>query len=198
MSTLKTKPEHPYIVENLKQFVYCRRIPFYERCMPHVRPRTYSMDAGHEDHLEARHNARRRSFSQMGFESGRREFDVEIVSESLNLHGKLDEIVTTDSGEIIPVEYKGSRKVSDNHRLQAVAYALLLETERQVTIDRAYIYLIPLRKSMIINITTADKQHVREMLAELDEMVRKESMPAPTFVRSRCQGCEFRRFCNDV
>lgn len=198
MNSLKTTPERPFIVENLKQFVYCRRIVFYERCMPGVRPRTFSLNAGHEDHIEAKRNAKRRSFSQMGFEQGQREFDVEIFDESLNLHGKLDEVVTTNGGEVFPVEYKSSAKVSDNHRLQVFAYALLLEAARQVKVEHAYIYLIPLRKARIMPITPEDKLRVRDMLAELSDMVTKESMPTPTLVRSRCQGCEFRRFCNDV
>ena len=198
MNTLKTSLERPFIVENLKQFVYCRRIVFFDRCMPGIRPRTFSMDAGREDHMDAKRNARRRSFSQMGFESGRREFDVEILDESLNLHGKLDEVVTTDSGEVMPVEYKSSTKISDNHRLQVFAYALLLEMSRQVIVERAYVYLIPLRKARIMSISPEDKQLVRDMLSELSDMIAKESMPAPTQVRSRCQGCEFRRFCNDV
>jgi CRISPR-associated exonuclease Cas4 len=134
----------------------------------------------------------------MGFEQGQREFDVEILDESLNLHGKLDEVVTTGAGEVIPVEYKSSAKIYHNHRLQVFAYALLLESARQVQVERAYIYLIPLRKARIMPITREDKQRVRDILAELSVMVTDESMPAPTPERSRCQGCEFRRFCNDV
>jgi CRISPR-associated exonuclease Cas4 len=191
-------PEYPFIVENVKQFLYCPRVVFYERCMPGVRPRTYSMDAGHEDHLEARQNARRRSFAQMGLENGKREFDVDLMDAGLNLHGRLDEIVTTDAGEMIPVEYKGTAKISDNHRFQVAAYALLLEAVRFVEVNRAYIYLIPLRKARPIPVHAAMKQQVRDILSELSTMVSGEIMPPPTPVRSRCGGCEFRRFCNDV
>ncbi len=190
--------ERPFIVEDLKQYLYCPRIVFYTRCMPGIRPRTFSMDAGRDDHKEARHNARRRTFAQMNLESGQREFDVDVMCPALDLRGKLDEVVTTDSGEVIPVDYKASEKVAENHRMQLVAYALLLEAARQTTVSRGYVYLIPVHKARVVKIRPEDKQAIRELLAVMAEMAAAEAMPPPTLVRARCEGCEFRRFCNDV
>jgi CRISPR-associated exonuclease Cas4 len=190
--------ERLFIVEDLKQFLYCKRIVFYERCMPGVRPRTFSMDAGKEDHDETRHNAHRRTFAQMGLEKGEREFDVDLTDATLKLRGRLDEVVTTESGEVFPVEYKGTEKVADNHRLQVIAYATLLEAVRGKPVTRGYIYLTPLRKAKKLSITPEDKTRMRDLLTELEQMVVGEIMPPPTSVRSRCLGCEFRRFCNDV
>jgi CRISPR-associated exonuclease Cas4 len=195
---MMNNPEKPFIVEDLKQYLYCPRIVFYAHCMPGIRPRTFSMDAGHDDHQEARHNARRRTFTQMGVENGQREFDVDIVNAELNLHGRLDEVVTTDTGEVFPVDYKATDKVADNHRMQLAAYATLLEADRHVTVNRGYIYLIPLRKARLIKIGHEDKQTVFELLETMTAMVAEEVMPPPTSIRSRCHGCEFRRFCNDV
>jgi CRISPR-associated exonuclease Cas4 len=190
--------EHLVIVENLKQYAYCPRITFYERCMPTIRPRTFSMDAGHDEHLEARQNARRRTFAQMGLEHGQREFDVDIIDLELGLRGKLDEVVTAENGEVIPVEYKGAQKVAEHHRLQVTAYAVLLERARAVTITRAYVYLIPVRKARFITITAEDRQRFFESLESIQQMTTQEQMPAPTPIRARCQACEFKRFCNDV
>ena len=190
--------ERFFIVEDLKQYVYCPRIVYYPHCMPGIRPQTYSMEVGREEHLAARANARRRTFSQMGFEEGERAFDVEIVAPELNLHGKIDEVVTTLTGEMIPVDYKGARKVAPNHRVQLAAYALLLESAYSVTVTRAYVYLIPLRKTHVVPISLEDKQHIRDLLSKMAEMTQREVMPDPTPERQRCTGCEFRRFCNDV
>jgi len=190
--------ERLFIVEDLKQYGYCPRIVFYTRCMPGIRPRTFSMEAGRDDHDEARRSARRRTFVQMGLESGRREFDVDIVCPALNLRGKLDEVVTADSGEVIPVDYKAAGKAAENHRLQLAAYALLLEADRRTTVHRGYIYLIPTRQARLVKLRPADKQTVRQLLAEMSQIVDAEAMPPPTPVRARCAGCEFRRFCNDV
>lgn len=190
--------ERPFLVEDLKQYVYCPRIVFFERCTPGIRPRTYAMDVGHEDHVEAQHNARRRSLAALKITEGERAFSVDIMDVALNLHGKLDEVVTTPDGERIPVEYKSARKLAHNHRVQVAAYALLLERQTGVEVTRAYVYLMPLRKMRIVKVTAEDKAHVRELLAELSAMVITENMPEPTTERARCAGCEFRRFCNDV
>lgn len=190
--------ERPFIVEDIKQYSYCPRIVYFRWCMPGVRPRTFSMDAGHEDHIESRRNAHRRTYAQMGLERGKREFDVDIVDPLLNLHGRLDEVITTENGAILPVEYKASEKLTDNHRLQVIAYALLLEESSKVEINQAYVYLIPLRKARKITIKPEEKHRLRMLLDEMSAMVAGEIMPDPTDVRIRCQGCEFRRFCNDV
>ena len=190
--------ERPFLVEDLKQYLYCPRIVFFERCMPGIRPRTFAMDVGHEDHLEAQHNARRRSLATLNITEGERTFNVDIVDAELNLHGKLDEVVTTREGELIPVEYKSGLKLAENHRVQVAAYALLLERARLVEVTRAFVYLIPKRKMQSLKVTAEDKARVQTLLATLSRMVATEDMPAPTPERSRCAGCEFRRFCNDV
>lgn len=191
-------PEDLLIVENLKQALYCRRIVFYERCMPGIRPRTYQMDVGAEDHLDARQNARRRTLEPLAIEIKERHFDVDIIDAGLRLHGKLDEVVLSTTGEYLPVEYKSARKLTPSHRIQVAAYALLLEREHKVAVTRALIYLIPMRKTQIVKVTEADKQQVEQVLAEVRAMVTTEQMPDPTPERSRCAACEFRRFCNDV
>lgn len=193
-----SRAEKPLIVENLKQHVFCPRIVFYERCMPGVRPVTFAMEDGHDEHEDARENAKRRTFTQMGLEKGTREFDVDIVDEGLNLRGKLDEVITSPKGEVIPVDYKASEKVREGHRMQLAAYAVLLENARGVTVTRGYIYLIPLRKARKVTIGEAEKGQIRQRVQAIDQMIRQEEMPPPTTERARCAGCEFRRFCNDV
>lgn len=190
--------DRPFLVEDLKQYLYCPRIVFFERCTPGIRPRTYAMDVGHEDHLEAQHNARRRSLAALNIAEGERTFNVDIIDVVLNLHGRLDEVVTTPDGEKIPVEYKSARKLALNHRIQIAAYALLLERAAGVAVTRAFVYLMPLRKMQSVKVTDEDKARVQELLAALSSMVTAENMPLPTTERARCVGCEFRRFCNDV
>lgn len=195
---MNSQPERPFIVEDLKQALYCRRIVFYERCTPGVRPRTYQMDVGHQDHIDARQNARRRSLSGLNIAVKQRSFDVDVIDAELALRGRLDEVVVSADGEVIPVEYKTARKLAANHRLQIAAYALLLERAYDVPVSRALVYFIPMRKTQIISIAEADKRQVETVLLEIRAMVMGEHMPDPTPERSRCTGCEFRRFCNDV
>lgn len=187
-----------FTVTDLKQFDYCARVVFYERCLPRVRPRTYKMDVGRDAHQDEQRKASRRSLAGYGLPAGERQFDLRLRSERLGLHGKLDELVMSSDGTCFPVDYKLAKQVAANHRLQLAAYALLLEDTREIRIERGYIYLIPTRKTVEVAITPKLRSAVETRLHALNRMVETEEMPQPTVVRARCFDCEFRRFCNDV
>lgn len=187
-----------YTVTDLKQFSYCERVIFYEHCLPHIRPRTFKMDAGRDTHETEQKRALRRTLAQYDIPTGKREFDVPLQSTTLMLRGILDELITGANGEIVPIDYKLAKKVSLNHHMQLAAYAMLLEETRHTIVQRGFVYLIPLRRASAIPITDRLREQVRTMLSALDGMVTQERMPAPTRNHNHCTACEFRRFCNDV
>lgn len=187
-----------FTVTDVKQFVYCGRVIYYERCLPHVRPRTYKMDAGRDEHTDEQKRAARRNFSKHAIGAAERRFDVAVTNEALKLTGLIDEVVYTPDGEIFPVDYKLAKKVSPNHKLQLAAYAMLLDAGAARLVTRSFLYLIPLRQMVEIPITAAMRQQVYMLLQQLQETVLQERMPARAPNPNNCIGCEFRRFCNDV
>lgn len=189
---------HLFTVTDLKQFAFCPRVIYYERCLPGVRPRTYKMDAGHRAHDEEREKSSRRITTPYGVECGDRFFDVRLRSDALVLTGILDEMIVSLDGIRIPVDYKMARAVSLNHRLQIAAYGCLIEQTWGVPVPRGYLYLIPKRDAVEISITPALRQAVISSLAALNTLVSMEAIPDPPQKRGICAGCEFRRFCNDV
>jgi CRISPR-associated exonuclease Cas4 len=193
------RSESDYLtVTDLKQFDYCPRVVFYERCLPHIRPRTYKMDVGRDAHEDEPKRAARRNLSAYDLPEGNRRFDMLLQSERLGLIGLLDEVIVTTEGKFIPVDYKLAKQASANHRLQLAAYALLLEAAGAPAVEIGYIYLIGRRKAIKVNLTDTLKQAVITQLNALRQMIEREQMPEATTVRARCSSCEFRRFCNDV
>ena len=187
-----------FTVTDLKQFSYCPRVIFYERCLPHVRPRTYKMDAGRDAHEEEPRRAVRRTLSGYDVLAGERFFNVRLSSPRLMLTGEIDEVVRTADGEIFPVDYKLAKSASPHYKVQLAAYALLLMEREGVAVTRGFIYLIPIRKLVSVSMTPKLFQQVAEALAALRHIVEREQMPPPAANRNRCVSCEFRRFCNDV
>jgi CRISPR-associated exonuclease Cas4 len=189
-----------YIVTDLKQYCYCPRISYYERCLPDFRPRTYKMEAGKEAHALERKRAARRSLRGYGLENGRRHFEVSLTSARLGLTGKVDEVVEVFEPEhrLIPVDYKLARRVSRHHRLQLAAYALLLEEGDSPPVTTGYIYLIPSRKLEEVPISLALRAELDQALAAIRHITEREWMPPPPHSRRPCQNCEFRRACNDI
>ena len=196
-----------YTVTDLKQFAYCGRIVYYEQCLPHLRPRTYKMDAGRDMHEQEQKRALRRTLQKYAVADGRRIFDLALTDQVLGLTGIIDEVVITaedggEAGEIFPVDYKLANKVGSNHRLQLAAYAHLLEEQYQpgvrTTIRRGFVYLIKPRRYVEVPITKRLRNHFTDLLQQVKETVAQERLPSPPTQRSRCVSCEFRRFCNDV
>ncbi len=187
-----------FTVTDLKQFGYCPRILFYERCLPHVRPRTYKMDAGRDAHQDEQRRAVRRVLVGDPTLQGERFFNVAVQDTALGLHGSVDEVVRTASGSLIPVDYKLAQQASRHYKLQLAAYALLLEAKSGKPVTHGFLYLILTRKLVRVDITPALRETVRAMLVMMRTMIEQERMPEPPLERQRCAACEFRRFCNDV
>lgn len=191
-------------VTDLKQYAYCRRIPFYRYCLPRIRPITYGMREGIRSHDEETAREERRSLRSYGLSSGERVFDLLLRSDSFGLVARLDlAIRCTEPGtgqpEAIVVDYKLTRDPArDHYRVQLAAYALLLEEAWQIPVRRGFLYHIPLRRAEEIPITAALRRRALQAVQAIHTIVRDEQMPPPPTNRARCVTCEFRRFCNDT
>jgi CRISPR-associated exonuclease Cas4 len=189
-----------FTVTDLKQYTYCARIVFYTYCLPLIRPTTYKMASGIAAHETAGEKARRRTLSAYGLEDGRRHFDVWLASPILGLRGRADLVIEVgDREELIPVEYKQSRRSTGRHvRLQLAAYGLMLEETWDADVRRAFVYFLPRRKAEEIRLTRRLRDETQAAVMEMRAMVEREAMPDPPAGRRQCVNCEFRRFCNDV
>ncbi len=184
-------------VTDVRQHVYCPRIPYYRYTMPLERPTTAKMDLGKEEHESTSAKEARRTLKAYGIKEGERRFGVNLHSDHLGLRGKIDMIILTP-GEAIPVEYKMAAAIGLHHKYQLTAYAMLAEHTLKRTVTRAFVYLTPAKRAVEVPITAAMRGHVRSILAELRSSVENERLPRPTPHRKRCTDCEYRRFCGDV
>lgn len=185
-------------VTDVKQFVYCPRIPFYRYCLPAIRPVTYGMGAGIRSHGVEQGREERRSLQRYRLESGERTFELLLRSEQLGLVGKLDMAVRLEA-EAVVVDYKLSPgKAGAHFKAQLAAYALLLEEAWGVPVQRAFLYHIPDRRAEEVVMTPALRHGVARTVEAIHQMVDRERLPPPPAQRGRCVSCEFRRFCNDA
>lgn len=191
-------------VTDLKQYTCCPRIVFFRYCLPRVRPVTYTMEEGIRSHQEEDGREERRSLKTYGLQTGERTFHLALRSQQSGLTGCLDLAIATPAKSdphacAIVVEYKLSEQQAGPHfKLQLAAYALLLEEAWKLPVRQSFLYSIPLRRAESIPITPALRQKVSHTVAQIRQMVEKETMPPPPSSQRRCATCEFRRFCNDV
>jgi CRISPR-associated exonuclease Cas4 len=188
----------PFLVTDVKQWVYCPRVLYYHVCLPDVRPITHKMEFGIEAGRAEEGREERRSLRAYGLSAGEREFNVRLQSERLRLRGEADMVITTPEGEVIPVDYKLSTVDGPHFQMQVAVYALLLEEQRACTISRGFLYLIPDRRAEVVPIDKRLRAKTLSALEAMRQMLVSEKMPAPTANLRKCVACEFRRFCNDV
>jgi CRISPR-associated exonuclease Cas4 len=190
-------PSDYLIVTDIKDYVHCPRFVYYGGCLPAVRPRTYMMEAGKEEHERERERARRRTLRAYGLPDGERRFAQPVVSHTLRLVGQIDELVIAEGGWI-PVDYKLSDRASESFIMQVIAYALLVEETFGVTVTTGYVYLMVGRKLHPVPIPPDARAQIERICAAIRRAIDSEDMPPPPSARAKCRACEFRRFCNDV
>ncbi len=190
---------YPVRVTDLKQWVYCPRVFFFQHCLPDVRPTTYKMRAGVAAGRAEEGREERRSLRAYGIAAGEREFNVPVRSERLGLRGEVDMVITVaETAEVIPVDYKLARLAGPHFRLQLGVYGILLEEMRGVPVQRGFLYSIPLRRAETVKIDPRLRANALKAVEAMRWISERETMPSPAKNRSKCVTCEFRRFCNDV
>ena len=194
--------EQPYTfrVIDLKQYTYCPRILYFHTVLPQVRPLTYKMAAGIAAHAQTEQREKRRSLRTYGLQQGERRFNISLYGPDLHLSGELDMLIETAT-ELIPVDFKHSKREGDHFRMQLLAYGRLLDilaNPQQKSIQRGFLYLIPQRQAVEVRFTPALQRRLNKVMKQLHIIAKNQQMPEPTKRNGRCVDCEFRRFCNDV
>lgn len=183
---------------DLTQWAYCQRIPFYRYVLPVTVVSTYKMQRGKDVQAAVETLERRRGFRAYGVADGERRFAVWLHSERLGLAGKLDLLILT-SDACYPVDFKDTEGgVRRNHRVQLAAYALLAEDAFRRPAPSGFIYLVPQKAVVAVEVTAADRYDAQDGVEAMRRMVSREELPPPTTVRARCNACEFRNFCADI
>ena len=185
-------------VTDLKQWVYCPRIPYYHHVMPVEIARTYKMQRGRDVEAAVEAMEKRRGFRRYGLERGERRFGVWLHSSALGLSGKLDLLIVTEDA-CYPVDFKDTEGgVRYNHRIQLAAYSLLVEENLGRRVPIAFVYLVPSRQLVTVPVGAKEREEVARAIAEMRRVIEQENMPGPTPVRARCVACEFRNYCADI
>jgi CRISPR-associated exonuclease Cas4 len=190
--------EFELTVTDLKQWVYCPRIPYYHHVMPVEIARTYKMQRGRDVEAAVEAMEKRRGFRRYGLERGERRFGVWLHSAALELSGKLDLLIITEDA-CYPVDFKDTEGgVRYNHRIQLAAYTMIVEENLARPVPFAFVYLVPSRELVTVPVGVKEREAVTRAVVEMRQVVEQEKMPGPTPIRARCTACEFRNYCADI
>ncbi|RJX27653.1 MAG: CRISPR-associated protein Cas4 [Dethiobacter sp.] len=189
----------PLRVSDLKQYIYCPRILYYYYVLPVPRRVTRKMEYGKLEHVEIQRLEKRRGLKPYGILDGERAFRVELQSTRLGLHGVLDMMITSSSGNVYPVEFKHSLSKKGLHqKYQVAAYAMLLEDMFRKPVRYGFLYLIPAKAIVPMEITFSMREHIKKILSAIRNVISGERIPGYIRSSQRCRDCEFKNYCADL
>ena len=130
----------------------------------------------------------------------RSERSVDVCSERLGLHGKLDLLEVFDQGadgkRYVPVEYKrGKRKVMDWDRIQLCAQALCLEEMRKVHIAEGALWYWQERLREVVSIDDRLRTDTLACVESAHAVLQAKMTPPPTADLRRCKACSLVDMC---
>lgn len=180
-------------ISALQHFAYCPR----QFALIHLE------QAWSDNHFTAQGNVLHARVDSQEAESRgnkRSERSVEVRSERLGLHGKLDLLeVFSEGGGVkryVPVEYKrGKRKVMDWDRIQLCAQALCLEEMRGVQIAEGALWYWQERLREVVLIDDRLRANTVACIDAARAVLQSQITPPPTVDLKRCKACSLVDLC---
>ena len=185
---------------DIKQYFYCKAIPYLNHVMGIWEEQTEYKAQGKETHLNLQEIEKRRKTLLKHLKlppNSKKLFRVPLRSQRLMMKGVLDCLIITPN-EYIPIEYKVARKpkkVPLNHKYQITAYALLVEDTFNTIIRKTYIYYQENDKIVKINITDSLRKGISKVICELNEIINYEKEPLVRPSPPICKACLLNKVC---
>jgi CRISPR-associated exonuclease Cas4 len=184
-------------VDDIKQYIYCKRIPFYTHILNSVdKPFLVNYGTKFERNIDLDSIIKIVNKNEHGrFKVSR----VKIISNKLNIIGVPDLLLVSKS-KIVPVEIKYSNNIQQNVIYQLLAYAILVEEKYNVSVNVVYIFYgrdnnIKFKR---IEISRKEKVNVIKIIDDINKLINKAERPEPAENIKKCYYCEYRAFCDDV
>ncbi|MCX8176075.1 MAG: CRISPR-associated protein Cas4 [Candidatus Bathyarchaeota archaeon] len=187
---------------DIKHFIYCPRIVYFEKVL-HVEPQLGSQQEEskkiHEKLEEEELRRKGAILYSKELENVEKFFKVPLTSKKLNLQGVIDCIIKSDN-EYIPVDYKNMEsnkgKPWIDHKYQLAAYALLIEENYNTIVKKGYINYTTEKLTTKVDITPTIKTHIKRILTQIEEIIKKEKPPLIRVVKEKCTGgCGYKWIC---
>ena len=183
-------------VSMIRQYLFCSRIPYFNEVLK-VNPsdRLWQFQGiNHHDRQEMLN--KRRKLSKFGVAEGKIEFQVQLNSKPLGIHGICDAIVFSEN-TTTPLEFKLEKnKPSKGHIYQIVAYGLLVEARYKTVVENCFILYGEKGKSEVV-VMNQWREKVLTTFEKLREVIDRSIMPHTSASEAQCSQCEYQNFCAD-
>jgi CRISPR-associated exonuclease Cas4 len=188
-----SRQKQVFTAEDIRQYAYCKRIPYFKYVLKARVYPTVKMNRGSQIH-EVECRAKRTELK----DNVTRYYNFYLQSESLGLSALMD-YFKYDGETIVPVDVKTGKRAAEKlqvgHYLQIVAQSLLVEICFGVTVTYAIIHYTDTNEERKVEITTQAKLTVFRILTQMRKMIEEETIPPPTPNSGKCVDCEYWKVC---
>ena len=121
-----------------------------------------------------------------------------LSSDKLGLNGRIDHLEVYDD-RIVPVEIKTGKMpkqgVWDGHRVQIVAYALMLEEKFGIEIKEGVIRYVDNKEERKVVLNHFMRKEVLDIIAKTKNLLTNTETPGFNAVKGKCEVCGLREIC---
>ena len=184
---------------HLLAYLYCPRFIYYHYVLGIVehQGKRFKVQKGKDTHLfKEKINP---GYLRKKLGVVKKESEIMLNSPSLNLRGKVDELLYLDDDTMAPFDYKFAEykdRIWKTFKVQETLYALMIKDIYKVDVKKAFLCFTR-SKSKIIEIEFKDKDFdvAKNCVKECLEIIQNGYYPEATKVKARCNDCTYRNLC---
>lgn len=196
---MKTSQSFCISITHVLEHLFCPRFTYYEYVLsiPEHQEKRWKVQKGRDVHLERQKVNKNYLRKKLGVT--KRELDVPLASNDLQIRGIADEVLTLDDGTMAPFDYKyakAPKKIYRTHKYQAVLYGMLIEELYGMPVNRGFVcYTRSNYQLTELEITARLKANARKLIREVVEVISEGFLPQATTNKARCVDCCYRKIC---
>ena len=188
--------ENLIAISDIRQHIFCPRIPWYSRVMNFKPPEQGWVTQGRHWHAEQKTRHKRRVCNYLFGELTHNQ-EVYVQSTKLGIHGYVDEIINNSKQSVV-IEYKvDSSKPTLAQKLQLAAYAIAAQEYLNFEVVAAVLFKGNANKQYQITLDEKLKIQLFQVIREIKTNLNCQRLPFSNASEAKCEQCEYLRYCND-
>ena len=124
--------------------------------------------------------------------------EMRVSSDTLQLKGIVDKIEIYENS-YVPIELKTGKMPKEGvwpgHRIQIVAYAMLIEEKFKTKIKEGFIHYLDAKETRQITINPFMKEEIINLIKEVQELLKNQDLPNYCDNKNKCTNCGLRETC---
>ncbi len=126
--------------------------------------------------------------------------EYRVENDEIGLKGVIDELEVYEK-YFVPVELKTGKSpmngVWPGHKIQVAAYAMLIEAQFGVLIEKGVIRYLDSNQSRDVVMNPFLKEEVMELIKKVNELLKSPKLPEYADNENKCTNCDLKDFCYD-